>query len=113
MNSEKKARQLVRERSGGICEVCGSARATNFQHRKNRSQGGAWSAANGLDVCGSGTTGCHGYMHAHPAESYERGWSVRSGEDPAEVPVQTALGLVLLDDEGGWMAVDEPAEVAS
>jgi hypothetical protein len=102
---EKEARRLVRERSGGICEVCGAARATNYQHRQNRSQAGAWSASNGLDVCGSGTTGDHGYIHAHPAESYARGWSVRSWDDPASVPVQTAQGWVLLDDEGGRTAV--------
>lgn len=103
---EKEARRLVRERSGGICEICGAARATNYQHRQNRSQAGAWSASNGLDVCGSGTTGDHGYIHAHPAESYERGWSVHSWDNPAEVPVQTALGWVLLDNEGGRTAVD-------
>lgn len=100
---EKEARRLVRERSGGICEVCGKARATNFQHRKNRSQAGQWSASNGLDVCGSGTTGDHGYIHAHPAESYERGWSVHSWDDPSEVPVQTWRGWVLLDDEGSYL----------
>lgn len=103
---ESEARRLVRERSGGVCEVCGAQRATNYQHRKNRSQGGQWSASNGLDVCGSGTTGDHGYIHAHPAESYERGWSVKGAYDPAEVPVQTRHGLVLLDDEGGRTAVE-------
>ena len=104
--AEKEARRLVRERSGGICEICGAARATNYQHRQNRSQAGVWSASNGLDVCGSGTTGDHGYIHAHPAESYERGWSVHSWDNPAEVPVQTALGWVLLDNDGGRTAVD-------
>ncbi|WP_051393065.1 hypothetical protein [Glycomyces arizonensis] len=100
--SEKRARQLVRERSGGVCEVCGAARATNYQHRKNRSQGGPWSAANGLDVCGSGTTGCHGYIHAHPDEACLKGWSVRSWDDEHAIPVQTHMGPLLLDDEGGW-----------
>lgn len=109
--AEKTARRLVRERSGGVCESCGAARATNFQHRKGRGQGGPWSAANGFDVCGSGTTGCHGYMHAHPAESYERGWSVRSHDDPAAVPVQTARGWFLLDDDGGLTAAEPMQEV--
>lgn len=106
VTGEKKARDRVAERSGGICEVCGAARATNYQHRKNRSQGGPWSASNGLHVCGSGTTGCHGYIHAHPAESYERGWSVHSWDDPADIPAQTHIGELLLDDEGGWTAAE-------
>jgi hypothetical protein len=102
---EQIARRLVRERSGGMCEVCGVRPATNFQHRKNRSQGGQWSAANGLDVCGSGTTGCHGFIHANPAKSYAAGWSVKGAFDESSMPVRTNRGLVLLDAEGGYEAV--------
>ncbi|MEU5155613.1 HNH endonuclease [Glycomyces sp. NPDC021274] len=102
--NERKARQLVRERSGGICEVCGLRRATNFQHRKNRSQGGRWTASNGLDVCGTGTTECHGDIHSNPTKAYEAGWSVKSWDDETTAPVRTWRGLVLLDDEGGWKA---------
>jgi len=102
---EKQARRLVRERSGGICEVCGLRPATNFQHRKNRSQGGRWSAANGLDVCGSGTTGCHGEIHSSPSKAYAAGWSVHSWSDETEVPVRTRFGLVFLDAEGGYEVV--------
>lgn len=101
---EKDARLLVRQRSGGICEVCGVRPATNFQHRKNRSQGGTWSAANGLDVCGSGTTGCHGAIHHSPKNAYAAGWSVHSTGDEATVPVKTHYGLVLLDNNGSWKA---------
>jgi len=104
--NEKEARRLVAERSGGICEVCGANRATNFQHRKNRSQGGPWSASNGLHACGSGTTGCHGRMHQEPEEAYAFGWSVKGAADPASTPVRTCYGWVLLDDEGGRTAVD-------
>lgn len=104
---ERQARRLVRERSGGICEVCSAARATNFQHRKGRSQGGRWTASNGLDVCGSGTTGCHGYIHAHPDEACVKGWTVKSWDDERAVPVDLpAFGPVLLNDEGGWTAVE-------
>jgi len=113
---ERRARAIVAERSGGTCEVriprvC-LGRATNFQHRKNRSQGGEYSAANGLHVCGSGTTGCHGYIHAHPAESYAEGWSVRSGQDPGREPVRLWHGVVVLDESGGWtnLGINPPAE---
>ncbi|MGE0300918.1 MAG: hypothetical protein AB7R99_29945, partial [Pseudonocardia sp.] len=88
--AERRARQLVTARSGGVCEVCGVAPAREFQHRKARVHGGAWSADNGLHVCGHGNvTGCHGLIHQHPALAYDRdrGWSVQSGHDPATTPV--------------------------
>ncbi len=99
--AERNARKTVRTRSGGICEICGHAVATNFGHRKNRSQGGQWSASNGLDLCGSGSTGCHGKATVNPALARERGWAVLSTQDPAEMPVfLTGLGWVYLLDDG-------------
>jgi hypothetical protein len=84
---------VVRARSLGICEVCGRAPATNFQHRQGKAQQGAWSAENGLDVCGMGNvSGCHGAIHQNPAIAYERGWSVRSTSDPTTTPVWLASG---------------------
>jgi len=99
--NEKKARALVYARSGGICEVCSRARATNWHHRKNQGQGGLWCPTNGLHVCGSGTTGCHGHITLHPAVSREQGWSVPSWNDPADTPVWLALrGWVYLQADG-------------
>jgi hypothetical protein len=113
------ARRIVRERSGGICEVCAVAYATNFHHRKNRSQGGLWCPSNGLDLCGSGSTGCHGFITSHPKLSYEYGYSVRSGRDPARSPVRLARrGWTLLDSTGSYLPIttdlpDPPAESPS
>lgn len=110
MNNERLARRIVKERSGGDCEVLipgvHIGGNPNYQHRKNKGQGGKYSGSNGLAACGSGTTGCHGYIHAHPAESYANGWSVRSTLDPAEVPVLIRQSFwALLDDEGNYHAV--------
>jgi hypothetical protein len=80
-----------------ICE----GRATNYQHRINRSQLGGYSAGSGLAVCGSGTTGCHGRITEHPAEAYRKGWSVKSWDNPLTRPVLYRGKWVLLDDEGG------------
>ena len=67
----------------GICR----GEATHKHHRKLRKHGGTDEAANLLALCGTGTLGCHGYVHANPAISYERGWLVHSWDDPKEVPV--------------------------
>ena len=88
--AEAGAREIVAARSGGLCERCGRAPATNWHHRRARSAGGAWSPENGLHLCGSGTTGCHGEVTVNPRISYERGWSVRSTANPADVPVWLA-----------------------
>jgi len=109
MNTAK-ARQMLAARSNGVCEVCRRARATNAQHRKNRSQGGTWDLSNLIHVCGSGTTGCHGAIHANPLKSYANGWSVRSCFAPADMPalLWTPFGriYVWLRDDGSWDPVD-------
>ncbi len=60
--------------------------ATNRHHRKLRKHGGTDEPVNLIDLCGSGTTGCHGYVHHNPAISFAKGWLVHSWDDPAEVP---------------------------
>jgi hypothetical protein len=103
--AEKPARRVVRERSGGLCEVqipgiC-EGRATNYQHRVNRSQLGGYAPSAALDACGSGTTGCHGRITGNPEEAYRNGWSVRSWDNPLTCPVLYRGEWVLLDDAGG------------
>lgn len=100
MTVSTKARGALRQRSDGWCEKCGYYRATNAHHRKNRSQGGDDALSNLLHLCGSGTTGCHGYITEHPTESYHYGWSVRSTDDPAVKPVMYRGTSVVLDDRG-------------
>lgn len=108
--NEKEARRLVYDRSGRVCEVCGRARATNWHHRKNASQGGLWCPSNGLHLCGSGTTGCHGKITVNPRIARERGWSVPSWGDPGETPVWVAgRGWVLLKDDGGFGEQEDAA----
>lgn len=71
-------------------------------HRKFRSRRGGDEVSNGLLLCGSGTTGCHGWAHSNPRSARMAGFAVESHEDPRLVPVMHAVyGLVWLDDEGG------------
>ena len=96
--TEKNGRDVVRDRSSGVCEGCGCSRAAEWQHRKNRSQGGGWNPANGLHLC----TPCHAWIHANPTAAVERGWTVPEHLDPADVPVEHwQWGRVHLDDHGG------------
>ena len=78
-------RLAVAMRSGGWCEAhtpsCAPGRheGTQAHHRLMRSQGGTHDPENGLWVCSPG----HLYIHAQPAESYEKGWLLRSWEASA------------------------------
>jgi hypothetical protein len=93
-----------------VCARCGAATGRphplSTQHRQARGMGGTSRTAvnlpsNLLTLCGSGTTGCHGWVEAHPAESRANGWSVPSWETPARIPVLTWRGWMQLDDAGG------------
>jgi hypothetical protein len=104
----RRAYALVRARSGGICEGCGKANATDVHHRHYRGRGGWDVASNLIHLCGGPSglaggnhSGCHGIAHSKAGE--DRGWSVRSCFTPADMPLDHALhGRVLLDDGGGW-----------
>jgi len=110
--NEATCRRIVSQRSRGICERCGRARADGKHHRVKRGQLGKWDPSNIVDLCGTGTTGCHGFVEnpsafgAAPdaAGSDGEGWALRSYEDPRAISVahQMLPGMMMfLDDEGG------------
>lgn len=110
--SEAKARQVVAARSGGRCEICRSSESLTFSHRKPTSLGGLWAPSNGIRACGSGTTGCHGWVEHHPDYAEQAGWRVPSWADPEQTPlwlnpVLAWAGWVLLDHWGGYVYLDE------
>lgn len=53
-----------------------------------------------VELCGSGTTGCHGWTHAHPAEAERSGYIIPSWRDPLNAPIRDWNGdwWWLLDD---------------
>jgi hypothetical protein len=86
-------RAIVKGRDLGWCVRCGLTVADSphsIHHRIRRSQGGSHDPENLILLCGSGTTGCHGWVHAHPAEARDSGWLLKSHEDPLAVPVAYA-----------------------
>ena len=85
------------------CARCGCAIWSNGSrhHRKFRSRRGGDEVSNGVLLCGSGTTGCHGWVHDNPAAARAEGFAVESHEEPRMVPVQHALfGRVWMADDG-------------
>lgn len=101
-----KTRVSLHERAQGCCEICGAAGATNAHHRRNRSQGGHDGLSNLLLLCGSGTTGCHGFVTTEPNIAKRMGWTVRRISEPADVAVwrfdltRGEQVLVKLTDDG-------------
>lgn len=106
-------RARVMARSGGLCEVrtfhCWDE-SSQLHHRRPRGLGGSRSpvtgqAANALAVC----LICHDYLETNRELSRDRGWLVRQGADPRQVPVYRYRRWVLLDDEGGIAPVEVTA----
>jgi len=100
--------EAVRRRSQNRCERCGTDDALRWSlhHRKPRGMGGSKdpainSPANIVLLCGSGTTGCHGWVESHRAEAYIDGLLLYRKDDASEMPVTLRYGTVFLDDVGG------------
>lgn len=104
---------MVDDRDGRRCVRCGRslyAVGGSRHHRKLRSQCTRvekHQVQNLILLCGSGTTGCHGFVHKHPTIAYENGWCVKSFQDQLEVPVRTWHGLVYLTTDGKYSSTKE------
>lgn len=112
-------KRLIWEREDGYCGLCGShVRASMFgwsnQHRRARGAGGSKdpltaSVSNGVLMCGSATTDCHGYVEGHGTAALTLGFRVPQGIDPATVPIRIARqGWVYLDAHGGYLLAKDP-----
>lgn len=68
--TEAKAREAVKVRANGRCELCQRAEPLEWAHRRNRSHGGGWSPSNGLHLCRN----CHSWTELNPLLGYAGGW---------------------------------------
>lgn len=92
------SRPTVHTRSGGMCERCGTQRATDVHHRQLRRHGDH-EPANLVDLCRA----CHSWAHGNVAEAMTAGFIVHSTSNPREIALTHAwLGRVTLNDDGGW-----------
>ena len=72
----REVRQYVFARERDTCRICRFRRADSMHELRFRSLGGTVSKRNSVAVCGSGTTGCHGFAQRHEIE-----WSGRASRD--------------------------------
>ena len=96
-------RDIVTERAQDHCEACGVGRIEQIHHRRPRGMGGSEmyvtnTAANALAV----DSRCHALIESQRALALDRGWLIRQGQNPADVPVlRHGSEWVLLLEEGG------------
>lgn len=102
----------IMERDGHSCFRCGGAlhgeRGVDYsiQHRRARGMGGTSrpdtnAIQNGIALCGSATTGCHGHVEQNRVEARDNGWAIPQHADPLLVPANHWLdGFVYLHASG-------------
>lgn len=86
-------RHAIYQRAFFECEFCGQenfAHGISIHHRKPRGMGGTKKKeindpSNLLLLCGSGTTGCHGWIESNREQAYEMGLLVRQSDNPLEI----------------------------
>lgn len=103
-------KRLVAARQRYRCWICNKdltgPTPHSFHHRRMRSHPfpGLHEPANLILLCGTGTTGCHGQVHADPAHAYRNGWLMHSWQpDPEASP--------LLDHDGRWRLLDNTGQM--
>jgi hypothetical protein len=106
---------IVDARDQQCCVRCGKWLSNNGSrhHRQRRAVGGHL-VVNLILLCGSGTTGCHGWVHANPARARAEGLIVRASiVDVGMVPIRILDLLtgrfihVLLTPEGGRVEISD------
>lgn len=101
-------RLLVLSRALWACERCWRpiSESMSLHHRRPRRMGGTKrldtnQPQNLLVLCGSGTTGCHGWIESHRKTGYADGILLYDRDDPADMPYRDANGnWWLLGPEG-------------
>lgn len=104
-------RKIVLVRDGACCRRCGRyLREYSVHHRLPRGMGGSRSSSghdrterpsNLVVLCGSGVTGCHGWIESNRSKAYESGWLVHRWDDPQEVALIDTFGRTFYLTDAG------------
>lgn len=103
----RETRNLVINRAKFICERCGGELNTmSVHHRRPRKMGGSRlpdtnQPQNLLVLCGTGITGCHGWIESNRHAAVTDGYLLYQNDDPCQHPY---LG------HDGWWWLTETAE---
>lgn len=97
--------KMVRKRDNGGCIRCGRRDLLNTHHRQPRGMGGTKLTvknlpSNLITLCGSGVTGCHGWVESHRALAFDYGYLVHQASNPAQVAVRYPDGWYTLTESG-------------
>ncbi len=92
------------------CERCYGdylAFGVSVHHRRPRMMGGSKNAdlhktANLIALCGSGTTGCHGWVESHRMEARTYGFLIHKVESASKIPFR--------DIHGNWWLIDNDGQ---
>lgn len=106
--------RVVRERDDWRCVRCAAVGLLSTQHRIARGMGGSSDPrinqpSNLITLCGSGTTGDHGWVEAHPDLAKAVGLACPRWADPTGWGVWTRRGWLFLDNDGAVTEVDVDA----
>lgn len=108
-NPPKKVTDLVDARDGQSCQRCGASLevVSGSRHHRIRRRDGGHATSILILLCGSGTTGCHGWVHAHPRAARAFGLIIPAVRKPALDP--TTIPCIGVKDDGrsGWFLLDD------
>ena len=103
---DKRTVELVRDRAGGICEICGWAESQQLHHRKARGRGGSRdplinAPSNLVFICYP----CHASVESQRVKAINEGHLISQfNRDTADcIPVLYRGTWRVLNNEGGWM----------
>ncbi|QRY51819.1 hypothetical protein [Mycolicibacterium septicum] len=96
-----KTRQLINERADFVCELCGAAPVEQHHHRRARGSGGSKdpmtnTPANAFAICAAD----HARIESYRTEALDKGWLVRQGKNPSEIPILYRGRYALLSVDG-------------
>lgn len=93
------------------CRAGVSSAYDSRHHRLLRSRGVLHVPSNLVLLCGSGTTGCHGWAHREVDAATRLGLIVPSWAKPSEWPILAATGtLARLVYPTGWFTLDDDGQ---
>lgn len=100
---------IVDARDRYACTRCGRSLASTHgsRHHRQLRRHGDHSPANLVLLCGSGTTGCHGWAHGNPASARSEGFIVPGWCDARKVPVGTIWGWRVLRVDGTFDEISD------